>query len=78
LSQTALEGQAYALVRNGIDAFTPGNYDVAECRAFIATPDGGDCLRTGCRARLACPIGQDHIYEASQAEFHMQSFLKSK
>ena len=61
-----------------IDAFTPGDYDVAECRAFIATPDGGDCLRTGCRARLACPIGQDHIYEASQAEFHMQSFLKSK
>lgn len=61
-----------------VDAFTPGNYDVAECRAFTVTPDGDDCLRTGCRARRACPIGQDHIYEASQAEFHMQSFLEAK
>lgn len=61
-----------------VGAFKPGNYDVAECRTFIAMPDGDDCLSAGCRARRACPIGQDHIYEAQQAEFHMQSFLKAK
>ncbi len=61
-----------------IDAFTPGNYDVAGCRAFIAKDEGHDCLQSGCRARHACPVGRDYIYQAEQAEFHMQSFLKAK
>lgn len=61
-----------------VDAFTPGNYNVAECRTFIAMPNSDDCLTAGCRARRACPVGQDHIYAAEQAEFHMQSFLKAK
>ena len=61
-----------------INAFTPGNYDVSGCRTFIATPEGHDCLHSGCLARRACPVGQDYIYQAEQAEFHMQSFLKAK
>lgn len=61
-----------------VDAFTPGNYDVGGCRTFIATPESNDCFRSGCRARRACPVGQNHVYEAEQAKFHMQSFLKAK
>ena len=61
-----------------VGAFTPGNYDVPGCRMFISIPDGDDCLKTGCRARRACPVGKDYIYEPEQAEFHMQSFLKTQ
>lgn len=60
-----------------VGAFTPGNYDVPGCRTFISTPDGDDCLKSGCRARRTCPIGREYIYEPEQAEFHMQSFLKT-
>lgn len=58
-----------------VGAFSAAGYDVPTCRGHIATEPGRDCLETGCRARRACPVGQDYCYVAPQAEFHMRHFL---
>ena len=50
-------------------------FDVSACAGFIKSPEGSDCLSTGCRARRACPIGKDYVYGPAQAVHHMQGFL---
>lgn len=61
-----------------VDAFSETGYDVPACRAHIGSEAGSDCLTHGCLARRACPVGRDYIYDAPQAEFHMQRFLTAK
>lgn len=50
-----------------------GGYDVARCKAHIATPEGRECLQ-GCLARRACPVGRGNRLPA-QSAFHMEAFL---
>lgn len=61
-----------------VAAFDGKAYDVAACAAHIALPEGRDCLERGCRARRACPVGRDHVYAPSQAQFHMSAFLRAR
>ena len=56
-----------------VDAFADG-YDVAACKAHVASPAGADCRRGGCLARRACPVGQGRRLPA-QSAFHMEAFL---
>ncbi|MGJ8623843.1 MAG: ferredoxin [Yoonia sp.] len=56
-----------------VGAFTDG-YDVATCKAHVASAAGTDCRMRGCRARRACPVGQGTRLPA-QAAFHMEAFL---
>ena len=49
-------------------------YDVPACTAHIRTRDGRDCIDQGCRARRACPIGRDFLYDDAQNRFHMGAF----
>lgn len=58
-------------------AITAEDFKVEACTNFLASAKGSTCLKTGCLARRACPIGQDHIYEPAQAAFHLQAFLKT-
>ncbi len=58
-----------------VGAFRDGVYDVAACRAHVASAAGRDCLEGGCLCRHACPVGQDKAYPPAQARFHMKSFL---
>lgn len=58
-----------------VGAIGQGNYDVPRCTAHISSEAGKDCLALGCRARRACPVGQEFTYVPAQAEFHMQAFL---
>jgi hypothetical protein len=58
-----------------VAAFTDTGYAVYTCVAHLKTPEGTDCRTTGCRARHACPVGQEERYAAAQAEFHMAAFL---
>lgn len=51
-------------------------YDVPACAAHLKTEDGADCMDLGCRARRACPVGRDVVYDPGQAAFHMQAFLR--
>ncbi len=56
-------------------AITPAGYDAGACVAHVASERGSHCLRQGCQARRACPVGADYRYGAEQAEFHMRAFL---
>ena len=58
-----------------VAAFGEGGYDVPACTGHLRAPAGTDCMAQGCRARRACPVGRDYIYEPAQAEFHMAAFL---
>ena len=60
-----------------VGAFTGTRYDVASCTAHVATDVGQDCRMLGCRARRACPVGQDFTYQPAQAAFHMAAFLRA-
>lgn len=60
-----------------VGAFSGTAYDVPACAAHIATTDGTDCMDTGCRARRACPVGHDYIYDPAQARFHMTAFARA-
>jgi hypothetical protein len=57
-----------------VGAFHDGTYDVAACKAHLASPAGDDCRTRGCLARRACPVGQGSRQPA-QAAFHMEAFL---
>lgn len=61
-----------------VAAFGEGGYDVPTCAAHLRTDAGADCLSLGCRARRACPVGRDYIYEPIQAEFHMAAFMRAR
>lgn len=56
-----------------VSAFDDG-YDVAACKAHVASKAGIDCRSGGCLARRACPVGQGNRLPA-QAAFHMEAFL---
>jgi len=53
-------------------------YDVPGCAAHLKSRQGTDCMTLGCRARRACPIGRDMIYDPDQAAFHMRAFLRAR
>lgn len=54
---------------------TPKGYDVAACRAFVASSAGRLCREQGCRVRLACPLSQTLGRPQEQSAFHMRAFL---
>ncbi len=56
-----------------VGAFNDG-YDVAACKAHVASSAGTICRTEGCLARRACPVGQGNRLPA-QAAFHMEAFL---
>lgn len=56
-----------------VGAFDNG-YDVAACKAHVASDAGTTCRSSGCLARRACPVGQGTRLPA-QAAFHMEAFL---
>jgi len=58
-------------------ALSEGGYDAACCLARLESMDGVACLKNGCRARHACPIGQDYAYGQDQAEFHQRAFIRN-
>ena len=60
-----------------VDAFSGDGYNVPSCTAYLATPDGADCVTWGCRARRACPVGPGFVYAPGQAELHMRAFTRA-
>lgn len=49
-------------------------YDVPACRAYLARPEGAECMGSGCAVRRACPVGQSHGRLPAQSAFHMKAF----
>jgi hypothetical protein len=57
-----------------VNAFSKAGYDVAACRSHLASGAGEPCMRGGCLARRACPVGQEYAYTKEQMQFHMREF----
>ncbi len=57
-----------------VGALSPAGYDVPACHAFLNTPDGENCLSSGCLARRACPIAQSYGRLPQQSAWHMRHF----
>lgn len=60
-----------------VDAFAQASYDVPSCTSHLATPEGQDCLQSGCLARRACPVGQGWPRNPRQSAHHMRIFFAS-
>ena len=65
------------------DAVSESHMDVVACRkhldgigAFEEHPRP-NCMVSGCFARNACPVGENHRYPADQLQFHMAAFTKA-
>ena len=61
-----------------VAAFEPQGYNVPACIGHISAPEGADCMDLGCRARRACPVGREFIYEPANAAFHMAGFKRAQ
>jgi epoxyqueuosine reductase QueG len=61
-----------------VAAFDGTYYDVKACGRHILTDPGQACMTTGCKARLACPIGAAYRYEPEQMAFHMEAFRRAR
>ena len=61
-----------------VAAFGQDGYDVSVCVAHISAPAGADCVDLGCRARRACPVGREFIYQPANAAFHMAAFKRAQ
>lgn len=59
-----------------VGAFTGAAYDVGACAAHLASSEQ-TCLSVGCRARNACPVGEEWRYPEAQTRFHMAAFVGS-
>jgi hypothetical protein len=61
-----------------VGAFSTAGYDVGSCAEHLAAPAGADCMAEACRARRACPVGREYLYQPDQAQFHMDHFLEAR
>ena len=61
-----------------VGAFTAAGYDVVACADHLAVAAGADCMAEACRARRACPVGREYLYQPDQARFHMVHFLEAR
>ena len=55
-----------------VSAFDGTSYNVEACATHLHGEN--TCMGNGCKARLACPVGRDFIYELPQRQFHMKAF----
>lgn len=55
-------------------AVAVSRFDVGTCRDHLRSSTGqGTCMRSGCLARNACPVGAGHRYCEEQLQFHMNA-----
>lgn len=59
-----------------VGALGAAGYDVPACHAFLDTPEGENCLSSGCLARRACPISESYGRLEAQSAWHMRQFHK--
>jgi len=61
-----------------VGAFDGRTFEVETCAAHVRSAAGVSCRDDGCRARRACPVGQEHAQTPEAAAFHMRAFLASR
>ena len=58
-----------------VGAFDDTSLNVETCHTHLASGEEPDCLTLGCRARGACPVGEEHVYDSDQIQFHMGAYF---
>ena len=61
-----------------VGAFSGAGYDVAACADHLSSAAGEACMKGGCLARRACPVGPEHAHAREQAAFTMRAFLRAR
>jgi epoxyqueuosine reductase QueG len=61
-----------------VSAFDGSSYNVSACGRHILEDPAQDCVPSGCKARLACPVGRDYTYGPQQMAHHMEAFRASR
>jgi hypothetical protein len=59
-----------------VNAYSGTSFDIQLCTDHLHRVEGSRCMRQGCQARMACPVGSEYRYETEHAAFHMQAFLQ--
>ncbi|MDJ0614203.1 MAG: ferredoxin [Rhizobiaceae bacterium] len=57
-----------------VGAFNGTALDVKSCFEHLDADHDPKCMTLGCRARHACPVGNEYRYDAEQIRFHMRSY----
>ena len=57
-----------------VGAFDGKTLLVKDCFEHLDSADDPRCMKEGCRARDACPVGTQYRYREEQVRFHMRSF----
>jgi hypothetical protein len=58
-----------------VEAFSPAGFAVSSCRDHLKSDKGQEgCMKSGCLARDACPVGRTYRYGAEQIRFHMAAY----
>ena len=57
-------------------AIAPDRFDVPACRTYLGGAGEGNCMRDGCLARNACPVGAEYRYPSEQLRFHMAALSR--
>ncbi|MEL6287431.1 MAG: hypothetical protein AAFQ42_14125 [Pseudomonadota bacterium] len=60
-----------------VGAFTGEAYEVPVCVGHLTADADALCHQQGCLARIACPIGTDHLTPPSQRAYHTATFLRA-
>ena len=59
-----------------VGAITSAGFDVAACRSYLRSEAGrATCMKIGCVARNACPVGAEFRYPTEQLRFHMGALV---
>lgn len=61
-----------------VSAFTETAHDVGACARHLDAASGRACMKHGCAARRACPVGRNYVYGPEQVQFHMRAFLDAR
>ncbi|MCR8725913.1 ferredoxin [Frigidibacter sp. ROC022] len=59
-----------------VNALAEDHYDLDRCHGFLDTPEGRDCMDSGCSARRACPASRRYGRLVRESAHHMRHFHK--
>ena len=61
-----------------VAAFGKKTLQVDKCFTHLKSNHDPDCMKEGCAARAACPVGNEYQYCSEQLLFHMRAYFKAR
>ena len=60
-----------------VGAFGNKTLQVDKCFTHLKSNFDPDCMKEGCAARAACPVGSEYQYCSEQLVYHMRAYFKA-